>query len=293
MNGTSMDRKNRIFLITGGTSGVGKATALGLARLGAKIVIIGRSSESGQNALHAIAKATGNERGEVLVADLSLQSSIRKVSEEFKRKYDNLHVLANLAGAMYFEKQLTQEGRERMFAVNYLSHFLLTNQLLDMLKESRPSRVLTVAGAPRFLKHATINFEDIQLEKQFSGLRAAAQAMFARTLFTFELAKRLDQTGVTAVAFHPGLVKSNLLKTAQNVPWFLKVMAPFMQALAKDECEIGVYLAASREFEKVNGVFFNESMQIVPLVPFHTMIKEDMGRKLWSISEELTGLSTV
>lgn len=288
MNGTSMDIKNRVFLITGGTSGVGKAVALGLARLGAKIVIISRSSESGQNALHAIAEATGNDRGEVLVADLSLQSSIRNVSEEFKRKYDNLHVLANLGGVMYFEKQLTQEGIKRMFAVNYLSHFLLTNQLLDMLKESRPSRVLTVAGAPRFLKHATINFEDIQLENHFSGLRAAAQAMFARTLFTFELAKRLEGTGVTAVAFHPGLVKSHLLRTAQNVPWYLKVMTPFMQALAKDDCEIGVYLAAAREIEKVNGVFFNESMQIVPF-----KYDEEMGRKLWSMSEELTGLSAV
>ena len=112
-----------VFLITGGTSGVGRATALGLARLGAKIVIISRSSERGQDALHSIAEATGNDRGEVLVADLSLQSSIRNVSEEFKRKYDNLHVLANLGGVMYFEKQLTQEGIERMFAVNYLSHF--------------------------------------------------------------------------------------------------------------------------------------------------------------------------
>lgn len=291
MDATTMDIKNRTCLITGGTSGVGKAVALGLARLGAKIVLISRSSESGQQALRAIAEATGNERGELLVADLSLQSSIKNVSEEFKRKYENLHVLANLAGAVYFEKQFTQEGIERTFAVNYLSHFLLTNQLLDMLKENRPARIITVAGAPRFLRRGTINFEDIQLENQFSGLRATAQAMFARTLFTFELAKRLEGTGVTSVAFHPGLVKSNLLRTTQNVPWYLKMMAPAMQALAKDTCDIGVYLAAAREIEKINGVFFSDSMQIVPLVPFQKMMKEDMGRTLWSMSEELTGIS--
>ncbi|MEH2376728.1 SDR family NAD(P)-dependent oxidoreductase [Nostoc sp.] len=145
-----MDIKNRVFLITGGTSGVGKATALGLARIGAKVVIISRTTESGQAALSDIAEATGNDRAEFLVADFSLQSSIRKVSEEFKRKYDNLHVLANLAGALFFEKQLTQEGIDMTFAVNYLNHFLLTNQLLDILKESRPSRVITVTGAPRF-----------------------------------------------------------------------------------------------------------------------------------------------
>ncbi len=288
MNETSMDIKNRVFMITGGTSGVGKAVALGLAKLGAKIVIISRSSESGQNALDSIAEATGNNMGDFLVADLSLQSSIRNVSEEFKRKYDNLHVLANLGEAVYFEKQITQEGRERMFAVNYLSRFLLTNQLLDMLKESRPSRVLTVAGAPRFLKNAKLNVEDIQLEKDFSGLRAASQTMLARTLFTFELAKRLEGTGVTSVAFHPGLVKSNLLRTTPNLPWLLKVTAPFMQALAKDDCKIGVYLAAAREFEKANGVFFNEKMQIVPF-----QYDEDTGRKLWSMSEELTSISAV
>jgi NAD(P)-dependent dehydrogenase (short-subunit alcohol dehydrogenase family) len=167
---------------------------LGLARLGAKIVIISRSSERGQDALHSIAEATGNDRGEVLVADLSLQSSIRNVSEEFKRKYDNLHVLANLGGAIYLEKQLTQEGIERMFAVNYLGHFLLTNQLLDILKESRPSRVITVSGAPRFLKNAKINIEDIQLEKHFSGLRAAV----SRRIPMFHLKNRRTFTLFTS-----------------------------------------------------------------------------------------------
>jgi NAD(P)-dependent dehydrogenase (short-subunit alcohol dehydrogenase family) len=282
MNETSMDIQNRVFLITGGTSGVGKAIALGLARLGAKIVIISRSHERGQEALNEIAEATGNDKGDFMVADLSLQSSIRKASEEFKRKYDHLHVLANVGGAVYFEKQLTQEGIERTFAVNYLSHYLLTNELLDMQKESRPSRIITVSGAPRFLENATINFEDIQLVNHFSGLRATAQALFARVVFTFELARRLEGTGVSAVTFHPGLVQSNLIRSA---PWYFKLYGKLMNGSAKKDCEIGVHLAAAKEVENVSGVFFNDNMQPMPLP---NLQDEETGRRLWSVSEELT-----
>lgn len=287
MNVTSMDIKNRVFLITGGTSGVGKAIALGLARIGAKVVIISRTTESGQNTLNYIAETTGNDRAEFLVADLSLQSSIKKVSEEFKRKYDNLHVLVNLAGALFFEKQLTTEGIDKAFAVNYLSHFLLTNQLLDILKESRPSRVITVGGNPAFLKNPKIDLKDIQLENHYSGLRATSQAMFARMFFTFELAKRLEGTGVTSVAFHPGLITSNLVK---NAPLWLKAIASLMQPWEKDNCEIGVYLAAAKEVEKANGVFFDDKKQMVPLNKKYDAV---LGEKLWSISEGLTGIPTV
>lgn len=198
------DLKNKVVLITGGTSGVGKATAMGLAKRGAKVVIISRNSERGIKTLEDVANKTGNEKGEFLVADLSLQLSIRKASEEFKRKYSDLHVLGNLGGASYWEKQLTQEGVERMFAVNVLSHFLLTNELLDILKKSRPSRVVTVAGNPAFLKNPNIHFEDLQLVNHFSGMRALSQTLIARTYFAFELARRLEGTGVSSFAFHPG-----------------------------------------------------------------------------------------
>ena len=282
MTGIETDVKNKVFLITGGTSGVGKAVATGLAKIGAKIVIISRSAESGKAALSEIATASGNDQGEFLAADLSLQSSILNVGEEFKRKYDNLHVLANLAGAMYFEKQITQDGIDKMLAVNYLSHFLLTHQLLDMLKESRPSRVITVAGAPVFLKNPTIDFADFQLEKNFSGLRAAGQTLYARTLFSFELAKRLQGSGVTSVAFHPGLIKSNMI---QNAPWLLKVFTTLIQPWAKKTCDIGVYLAAAREVEKTSGVFYDDKKQIVPILDRYD---EVMGATLWSVSQELT-----
>lgn len=285
MSGIKMDVDNRVFLITGGTSGVGKAIAMGLARHGAKIVIVGRSLARGQRALREIAAATGNERGEFLTADLAQQASIRQASEEVKRRYDRLHVLVNAGGAMYWEKQLTPDGIERMFAVNYLGHFLLTHQLLDMLKESRPARVITLAGNPRFLRNPKLDMDDIQLTKQFGALRAAAQALFARTFFAFELAKRLEGTGVTSVAFHPGLIKSNLV---QHSPWYLRAMSGLANALAKEDCEIGVYLAAAKEAESATGVFFDDKRRILPL---HETFEEAIGSKLWRLSEKLTGIS--
>ncbi|WP_145019151.1 SDR family NAD(P)-dependent oxidoreductase [Paenibacillus sp. Y412MC10] len=281
MNETHTDIENRVFLVSGGTSGVGKAIATGLARLGAKVVIISRSAESGKAALKDISEATGNSRGEWVVADLSLQSSIREVSDLIKRKYDQLHVLVNACGAIYFKKELTVEGIDRMFAVNVLSHYLLTNRLLDILQESGPARVITVSGNPRLLKNPVINFDDIQMDHQYSGMRAANQSLFARTLLSFELAKRLEGTGVTSNAFYPGFVKSNL---ARNTPWYLRVAAPLFNAIVKTECEIGVYLASEKEIERANGVFFDDKKQVVPI---HTKFDDGAGNKLWTLCEGL------
>ena len=285
MNTAGINVKDRVFLVTGGTSGVGKAIAIGLARTGARVVIISRTAESGQRAVQSLAEATGDDRAAFLVADLSLQSSIHQVSETFKRTYDNLHVLVNAAGALFFEKQCTKEGIDQAFAVNYLSHFLLTNQLLDILKASRSARVMTVAGAPRFLQHPTIDLNDLQLEQRYSGLQATSQAMFGRMFFTFELAKRLAGTGVTAVAFHPGLIQSNLV---QHAPWWLKMITTLMKPWEKTECKIGVYLATAKAAEAATGVLFDDQKQIVPLNAKYDPV---VGEQLWRMSEHLTGLS--
>ena len=145
MNHQSNALKDQIFLISGGSSGVGKATAVGLAQKGAKIVIINRDAISSQRALEEIARRTGNDKGEYLIADLSLQSSVEKLAEEFKNKYSQLNALANCAGAISHEKQMTAEGIERGFAINYMSHYWLTTNLLDILQESGASRIITLA----------------------------------------------------------------------------------------------------------------------------------------------------
>lgn len=281
MNKTTTDVKDKVFLITGGTSGVGRAIATGVAKMGGKVVIVTRSKQRGQEAIRAISEAAGTDRTDFLVADLSLQSSIRTASEQFKQKYDRLDVLANVGGAMYFEKQRTPEGVDRMFAVNVLDHFLLTKQLLDVLKESRPSRVITVAGNPRFLKKPKIDLSDIQLENNYSHMRAITHAMFLRISFAFELARRLEGTGVTSVAFHPGLVKSNLTR---NAPWYLKITMPLMTATGKSECPVGVYVATDPEIEKANGVFFDDKHQILPI---HENFDVEDGSRLWDLFEAL------
>jgi len=281
MNPNKNNLKNPIFLITGGTSGVGKATAIGLAQKGAKIVIISRHAEQSQQALEEIAQRTGNDTGEYLIADLSLQSSIRDVADEFKRKYDNLHVLANCAGAIFKEKQMTKEGIERSFAINYMSHFGLTTQLLDILKASGPSRIITVTGNPSFLKNAKVNFDDLQYLNNFNGMRATAHAMYARLFFTFELAQRLQGEKVTSNAFNPGVIKSSL---TANSPWYIKLLGTFFKPFQKDICDITTYLSTSEEVNDVSGKFFDHDRKIVP---FHEKFDPAIGKKLWEKSEQL------
>ncbi len=284
-NSNGLAVKDRVFLVTGGTSGVGRAIATGVAATGAKVVIISRTAESGQQGVRHLAEATGNDRTEFLVADLSLQSSIRAVSEEFKRRYTNLHVLANVAGALFFDQQRTAEGIDKSFAVNYLSHFYLTQQLLDVLQVSGPARVMTVGGAPRFLQKPTLQLEDLQLTKHYSGMGATSQAMFARLYFTFALARRLEGTDVTAVAFHPGLITSKLV---QDAPWWLKALTGLLKPWEKTTCDVGTYLATAAEVAHANGVFFDENKQPVPL---QQKYDPAVGERLWRLSEELTGLT--
>lgn len=255
-----MDNKDKIFLVTGGTSGVGNAIAKGIAKSGAKVVIVSRTITSAENAVKQLIKTTGNSNIDYLVADLSLQSSIKKLSEDFKNKYDHLNILVNVAGAIYFDKEVTTEGIDKSFAVNYLSHFSLTNHLLDLLQKIENSRVLTVGAAPMYLKNPKINFDDIQMQQKYSGMTATTQAMFARIFFTFTLAKRLQGTNVSAVAFHPGLITSNLVKTA---PLWMRIMALVFKPFEKKDCEIGTFLSLEDNVE--NGVFYDDKKKIIHL----------------------------
>ena len=282
MNQIKRALREETFLISGGSSGVGKATAIGLAQKGAKIVVVNRDATASQRALEEIARRTGNDNGEYLIADLSLQSSVKKLAEEFKNKYNNLHVLANCVGAIFDKKQMTTEGIERTFAINYMSHYWLTTNLLDILQESGPSRIITVAGNPTFLKNAELNFEDLQCVKRFNGLTATSNAMFARLFFTFELAKRLQGTKVTANAFNPGVIKSNL--TAKS-PWYLKLLALLYKPFEKDICDVTTWLSTSDEVENVSGKFFNHNRK---MIPFHEKVNPKVGETLWTLSEVLS-----
>lgn len=273
--------KNKICLITGGNSGIGKATAIQLAMKGATVVILSRSKERGQQAVKDIITLSGNTNIDLLVADLASQKSVRNAVQEFKSKYNSLHVLINNAAVFLPNRTETEEGIESTFAINYLSHFLLTDLLIDVLKSSAPSRIINVAS-----KHSgiTINFDDLMLTKNYSVFKAVGPTKLALVLFTKELAKRLEGSGVTVNSLHPGIVKSNLLN---NMPWVLRKVFSLFSVSPEKGAETAVYLADSKEVEGVSGGFFVNCKRVKT-----TAIADDdsLALRLWNKSMELIDL---
>ena len=270
--------KNKICLITGGNSGIGKAAAIQLAKKGATVVILSRSKERGQQAVKDIIALSGNANIDLLVADLASQKSVRNAVQEFKSKYNSLHVLINNAAVFLPNRTETEEGIESTFAINYLSHFLLTDLLMDVLKSSAPSRIINVAS-----KHSgiTINFDDLMLTKKYSVMKAVGPTKLALVLFTKELARRLDGSGVTVNSLHPGLVKSNLLN---NMPWVLRKIFNLISVSPEKGAETVVYLAASKEVEGVSGGFF---VNCKPVKTTTIADDESLALRLWNKSMEL------
>jgi NAD(P)-dependent dehydrogenase (short-subunit alcohol dehydrogenase family) len=277
--------KNRICLVTGGNSGVGKAIALGLSKLGARVVILCRDKTRGSLAVDEIRSKSGNNNVDLALVDLSSRESIYGFVEYFKQNYDGLHVLSNNAAAFQMKREETVDGIEKIFAVTYLGHFLLTNLLLDMLRESAPARIITVTGSPGMLKNLRINFEDIQFKKKFSPFKAVLQTAFVKAVFTFELAKMLRGTGITANTFFPGLVKSNL---ANNFPWYVKPLIKLSELFFSEQCKTGVYLASSPEIETATGSFFKNKKPVNFMAKYYD---PNVGKDLWELSERLCGLS--
>src|ERR687890_2028432 len=198
----------KVCLITVATSGIGKATAMGLANMGAGVVMVGRDQGKGEAALAEIREQSANASVDLMLADLSSQEQIRRLADEFNEAYPRLDVLINDAGLFRSERITTAEGLEMTFAVNHLAYFLLTRLLLDVLKASSPSRIVNVSSGDH--TNGTIDFDDLQGEKGYKGAKAYSQSKLATVLFTYELARRLEGTGVTANCLHPGVVGTNL-----------------------------------------------------------------------------------
>ncbi|CAN5589434.1 SDR family oxidoreductase [soil metagenome] len=273
--------EGKVCLITGATGGIGRETALALARKGAEVVLVARSRERGEATREEIAREAGNAGISLLLADLASQAQIRHLAEEFRRRHDRLHVLINNAGTFTWRRRLTDDGLETQFAVNHLAPFLLTNLLLELLISSSPARIITVASESH--RHGRLAWENLQGEKGYSGLRAYGASKLANVLFTRELARRLAGTGVTANAVHPGVVATEIL-LGSFPP--LRLLKPFMWT-PEQGAEPLVHLAADREGEEVSGRYFarHEQMQPAPLAR-----DDEAARRLWELSEKLTGL---
>jgi NAD(P)-dependent dehydrogenase (short-subunit alcohol dehydrogenase family) len=278
----------KICLVTGANSGIGKATALGLAKIGATVVMVCRDAAKGRAALAEIKQKSGNNSLDLLVADLSSQEAIRRLASEYKSKYHQLHVLVNNAGVYYTKRHVTVDGLEAMFAVNYLARFLLTNLLLDIIKSSAPARVINVAGA--YHAKGKITFDDLQGEKDFDGQRANHQSKLADVLFTYELARRLEGTGVTVNCLHPGMVATNLIDKDKDFPVFFKYLYKLSRPLLKSPdkgAETTLYLASSLEVEGITGRYFINK-KISPSSP--ASHDPQLAQRLWAISEKLAKL---
>jgi retinol dehydrogenase 14 len=275
----------KVCLITGASSGIGKATAAGLANMGASVVMVGRDRGRGETAMAEIKEGNPDASVDLMLADVSSQEQIRRLADEFKEAYPRLDVLINNAGVFLSKRITTTDGIEMTFAVNHLAYFLLTNLLLDMLKASAPSRIVNVSSGAQ--SNGTIDFDNLQGEKGYKGTKAYSQSKLANVLFTYELARRLEGTGVTANCLHPGAVRTNFGSGSSGVFGFMvRALRPLMISPEKG-AETSIYLASSPEVEGLSGRYF---VKIAEARSSDESYDERIARRLWEVSSELTNL---
>lgn len=278
--------QDKVCLVTGATAGIGAVTARELARLGATVIGVSRNPDKCAVVRERIITETGNPQVEFLSADLSSQAQVRRLAEAFKQKHARLDVLVNNAGAYYLTHQESVDGIELTFALNHLGYFLLTNLLLDLIKASAPARIVNVSSNAH--QSARIDFSNLSGRGFYNSWAAYGQSKLGNLLFTYELARRLAETGVTANALHPGFVASNF---AHNNGWLVAWGTKFAQKLGGRTPQEGartvIYLATSPVVEGVSGKYFIDEKAVVSSPASYD---EAIARRLWEVSEEMTGL---
>ncbi|PKB59279.1 MAG: short-chain dehydrogenase [SAR202 cluster bacterium Casp-Chloro-G2] len=271
-------------LVTGATAGIGRVTALELARMGANVVLTGRDRAKCVATTVYVQEESRNSKIGYLVADLSSQDEVRRLASEFQDSYGRLDVLINNAGAINLSRQTTVDGIEMTFAVNHLSSFLLTDLLLDVLKASSPARVVNVASSAHM--KAKIDLSDIHSPKRYGGFRAYSHSKLCNVLFTYELARRLEGTGVTANTLHPGLVATNFLANNGVLGRVLNFLLGFKGIDVNDGAATQVYVASSPEMEGVSGKYLVKKRQAASSKRSYD---ETQAAALWDLSARLTG----
>lgn len=281
------DMNGKVCIVTGSNSGIGKETALALAEMGATVVMAVRDAEKGENARNEILEQTGNTKTDLMICDLASLDSIRQFAKEFTQKYDRLDVLVNNAGCTIHKRQVTNDGFERTLAVNYLGPFLLTHELLPMLKSSAPSRVINLTSGIH--SSARVDFDDLQNERKYRAMNAYGAAKLMVVMYTYELARRLEGTGVSVNAVHPGFAATNLGSNtgALRHRIMFKMVRP-LQMSAKKGAETSVYVATSPELEGVTGKYFAKSEE---RPSSELSYDEEAQKRLWVVTEELLGLA--
>lgn len=282
---TSNEMRGKTCMVTGASTGIGKEIARGLAAKGAHVILVCRSAERGEPAVKEIVASTGSDAVELLTADLASQASIRALAEEFGRRHTRLDVLVHNAAVSQLQRTTTPDGLESVFAVNHLAPFLLTHLLLPVLKESAPARIVTVASAA----HAgSLDFDNLQAEKKFSFWDSYMRSKLANLLFTYELARRLEGTGVTANALHPGTVRTELARDLRGVSRLIaRLVSPLFLTPAQG-ADTAVYLASSPEVQGISGQYFVKRKSVrSKAISYDRKVQE----RLWDISARLVGLA--
>ncbi len=280
----TMDGK--ICMVTGATSGIGFYTAQEIARMGGTTIFIGRNQAKCEAAVRLIQQETGNPAVEYLLADLSSQAQIRTAAAMFISKYDNLDILVNNAGGVSLRRKLSVDGIEMTFAVNHLAYFLLTNLLLDALKNSPSARVVSVSSGSHYSEQ--LDFNDLQLRKGYNIYRAYGRSKLANVLFSYELARRMAGTSVTSNVLSPGMVATDIWKKVN--PILTPLINPLIQRSGQTPLEgaqTTIYLATSPEVEGVSGKYFANCR---PVRSSGASYNLEAAKQLWEVSLQLTGL---
>ena len=288
MESANQSMAGKICMVTGATSGIGKATAMGLAKHGATVVIVGRNENKCKATSIWIKNQTKNPSVDFLIADLSDQAQVRQLVAEFKRRYDRLHVLVNNAGARFMAYRKTKQGLEMTLALNHLAYFLLTNLLLDVLKDSAPARIINISSGSQT---PGIDFENLSDWQSYDGRKAYAQSKLANMLFTHELAERLAGSGITVNAVNPGGVVSNFNKNNGWLYWLRHVVAHLKAGnliTPTVAAETNVYLATSPEVAGITGKYFYRKKMVPPSAAAQDKL---VAGRLWQVSCKLTGLA--
>lgn len=264
---------------------MGLETAKALAKAGADLVIIGRNQEKSERTVRHLREITKNQNINYLLADLSEMKSVRQLAAKFHTKYDKLHVLVNNAGGFFLKREETSEGLEKTFALNHLGHFLLTNLLLEVIKKSSPARIVNVSSWEHF--RATYDNTNLQGEKNYAGWDAYNRSKLYNILFTYELARRLEGSGVTVNTVHPGWVKTAIGK---NNGVLAKIALPVMQLKAisvEEGARPAIYLVTSPEVQGVTGQYYNKMVADKSSEESYSV---ENAHDLWAVSEKLSGL---
>lgn len=276
----------KVVLVTGANSGIGRATALGLARLGATVVMLCRNARRGERALGWVRRKSGSDGVHLLMADLSRRQEIHAAADEFKARFPRLDVLVNNAGLLTRQRRLTADGFELQFFVNHLAYFLLTGLLLEVLKDSAPSRIVNVASTAH--SRGVLDFDDLQGQRHYNGWQQYANTKLANIVFTYELARRLEGSGVTANCLHPGLIHTNLMS---NYSRALSGLWHFLQWFFKkpeEGARTPVFLASSPAVAGESGRYYRDC---APMDTKEVSRDPAVQRRLWEVSESLTGFT--